>query len=138
MTHHQGADQRTDQRQLDRAKASLMSPAERATFEVQFGKIVGPLIDAKLEAKARELLERWGEQQQRLWSALGFTDKDRDKLLVSREEAANLLGVSLSTIKRMEDSGELPAPQRFGERIVRHRLVDIEAVAKVKLAVWPE
>jgi len=62
----------------------------------------------------------------------------RDQLLVSRSEAAAMLGVSLSTIKRMEHTGELPEPIKFNERIVRHRLVDIEEVARTMRPIMPD
>ena len=138
------ADHPTDQRSLspwhspkriEKAKADLLSPVERAELEAALGSLVGPIIDAKLEAKAVELVERYRlAHLATLKEILGDTTY-RDQLLVSREDAAVLLSVSLSTIKRMEESGELPEPQRIGERAVRHRLVDIEAIAKVKLRV---
>ena len=56
---------------------------------------------------------------------------DREQWLVSREEAAELLNVSLSTLKRLEGA-DLPEPIKFGERIVRHRLVDIEGLARTR------
>ena len=49
-----------------------------------------------------------------------------------------MLGVSLSTIKRMEHTGELPEPIKFNERIVRHRLVDIEEVARTMRPIMPD
>jgi excisionase family DNA binding protein len=123
---------------LERLKAELLSPRERAALEDQYGKALGPLIDAKLEAKAQELLQRQAKSIRSIYHALVADMTNRDQLLVSREEAAQLLNISLSTLKRMEERGELPKPQKFGERIVRHRLIDIEAIAKVRLAVVPE
>ena len=41
-----------------------------------------------------------------------------------------MLGISLSSIKRLEERGELAEPMKFGERTVRHRLNDIPAFAK--------
>lgn len=134
------ADQRhrfTDQ-QLAAAKDKLLPLAERAELEALYGKVIGPIIDAKLEAKAQELVALHAESvRQVLDHALADTI-DRDTLLASRDEAAKLLGVSLSTIKRMEESGELPEPIKFGERTVRHRLIDIEAIAKSKKRVWSD
>lgn len=56
----------------------------------------------------------------------------RDELLCTREDAATMLAVSLSTIKRMEEASELPEPIKIGERGVRHRIVDIEKLAKFR------
>jgi len=52
--------------------------------------------------------------------------------MVSRKKAAELLGVSLSTIQRLEERGELPEPERFGPRTVRHQLKDIVEFARGK------
>lgn len=127
----------TRRERIEAVKAQLLPPSERAQLEAQLGKLVGPLIDAKLEAKAIEMLDRY----QKAWMRT-FQDFWRDvvehgdALLVTREDAAKLLGVSLSTIKRMEKSGELPEPMSFGERTVRHKQSDIEAFAKTRQAVW--
>ncbi len=127
-------DLRTDQR-IARTKADLLSPADRAELEATYGKLIGPLIDAKLETKARELLDRYQERQLALIRAVVGDTSNRDQLLVSRDEAAEMLGVSLSTVKRMEEGGELPEPIKFNERIVRHRIVDIERLARTRVAV---
>ncbi len=120
---------------VERAKADLLHPAERAALEAQLGEIVGPILDAKLEAKAVELVERYRLTQLAVLSSILGDTTERDRLLVSRDEAAEMLAVSLSTVKRMEESGELPEPIKFGERVVRHRLIDIEAIAKVQRRV---
>ena len=49
-------------------------------------------------------------------------------LLVSRERAADLLGVSIRTLQRLTNSGELPAV-RFGtggRKVVRYKVSDLE------------
>lgn len=114
-------------------KADLMPPAERAAIIEQFGKAIEPWLDARLEAKARELVARYQDQMLATWEKIfGDGDIPRDELLCSREIAAKMLGVSLSTIKRMEEAGELPDPIKIGERAVRHRIVDIEKLAKFR------
>jgi len=45
--------------------------------------------------------------------------------LLSRTDVAQMLGLSLRTVERMEEKGELPAPVRLG-RLVRFRASDIE------------
>ena len=117
---------------VERAKTELLLPEERAALESQLGAIVGPIIDAKLEAKAVELVERYRQSWLSVFKSVFGETTDRDRFLVSRDEAAELLGVSLSTVKRMEESGQLPEPIKLGERIVRHRLIDVEALAKVR------
>ena len=130
-------DQSTDQRRAA-AKAQLLSPSERAELEAMYGTVIGPIIDAKLEAKAQELLTRQSANIANTLRSILGDQSDREALLVTRDQAAAMLGTSLSTIKRMEDSGELPEPIKFGERTVRHRLIDIEAIAKVRRKVWPQ
>ncbi len=122
-------DHPTDQRLAD-AKAQLLSPAERAIIEAQFGQLVGPIIDAKLDAKARELMASQEARWRQVLHDLVGDDPEHAARLISREQAAELLGVSLSTVKRMEERGELPEPIRFNDRVVRYRLVDIEKVAR--------
>lgn len=48
-----------------------------------------------------------------------------DVAVVSVREVAELLGVNPRTVWRMAQSGEIPAPIRLGERIVRWRLSDL-------------
>ena len=128
----------SNQDRRDRIKAELLSARDRATLEDSYGKVIAPIIAAMLEAKAVEMEERWRQGWLKTYKQFfgDSVDAGRDVLLVSREEAADLLGTSLSTVKRMEGN-ELPEPIRFNERVVRHRLVDIEALAKTRLAVWP-
>ena len=45
--------------------------------------------------------------------------KMTQSLLLERKELQELIGVSHTTIYRMIQRGELPAPIRFGERVVR-------------------
>lgn len=121
---------------IARAKVDLTPAAERVAIEARYGAIIGPLIDAKLEAKALELLEPYRAAHfETLRTLLGDTTADRDRFLVSREKVAELLDASLSTVKRMEADGHLPEPISVGERGVRHRLVDIEAMARTRARV---
>ena len=60
-------------------RANLLPAADRAELEATYGKIIGLFIDAKLEAKADELIQRyhraWAvvahEQRRRPWIAAG-------------------------------------------------------------------
>lgn len=45
--------------------------------------------------------------------------------MVSVREVAELLGVNARTVWRMAQRGEIPAPIRLGERVVRWRLSDL-------------
>lgn len=114
-------------------KADLMPPAERTALIEQFGKAIEPWLDAKLEAKAHELVDRYQAKMLATWGKIfGDGEHPRDELICTREVAAKMLAVSLSTIKRMEEAGELPEPIKIGERGVRHRIVDIEKLAKFR------
>ena len=49
--------------------------------------------------------------------------KNENKLAMSIPEAANLIGVSKSTLYALAKCGELPGSRRIGTRIVIHREV---------------
>jgi excisionase family DNA binding protein len=81
-------------------------------------------LTALLDARVEELAARYEEA----WRAAFATLKeDENGVLKTREEAAELLGCSISTIQRLEKSGELPKPRRYGHRTVRHLLSDLRA-----------
>ncbi len=121
---------------LAKHRANLMPAADRAELEATYGKVIGPLIDAKLEAKleakARELVDRYQEAWVAAFTQINGDATPREELLCTREDAAKMLSVSLSTVKRMETDGLLPDPIAVGERGVRHRLIDIEKLARFR------
>ena len=111
----------------------MMPAHERDALVAAVGTLLAPWLDAKLEAKALELIERRQDQLVKVWGDIfGDGDLPREELLCTREDAAKMLGLSLSTIKRMEEAGELPEPIRIGERGVRHRIIDIEKLARFR------
>ena len=52
--------------------------------------------------------------------------------LVTAAEAAKLLGLKISTIRRLTHSGELPFVRPTGRRAVRYRLRDLEALVRMR------
>lgn len=48
-----------------------------------------------------------------------------DVAVINVREVAELLGVNARTIWRMAQRGEIPAPIRLGDRVVRWRLSDL-------------
>lgn len=48
-----------------------------------------------------------------------------DVAVISVREVAELLGVNARTVWRMSQRGEIPAPIRLGDRVVRWRLSDL-------------
>lgn len=48
-----------------------------------------------------------------------------DVAIVSVREVAELLGVNPRTVWRMAQTGDIPAPIRLSERVVRWRLSDL-------------
>lgn len=48
-----------------------------------------------------------------------------DVAVVSVREVAELLGVNPRTVWRMAQTGDIPAPIRLSERVVRWRLLDL-------------
>ena len=114
---------------IEKAVAKLLPAIDRDALEATWGRIIGPWLDAKLEAKAVEVVARSQESWRKALDCdIGLP---RDQLLCSREDAAKMLGVSLSTIQRME-GGELPEALTIGERNRMHRLIDIEGLARIR------
>lgn len=54
-----------------------------------------------------------------------------DRLLTCRE-AATLLGLRESSIRKMTWAGELPSVRPTGKRCVRYRLTDLEALLRMR------
>lgn len=54
-------------------------------------------------------------------------DRSRSITLLTAREVADLLGVHVRSVWRLSQAGEIPAPIRIGERVVRWRLADLEA-----------
>jgi prophage regulatory protein len=52
---------------------------------------------------------------------------DRGEEMLTEPEVARLLGVSLSTVKRLRASGEGPPVIKVGKRAIRYRRRDVEA-----------
>lgn len=60
-----------------------------------------------------------------------------ERVLLTKSEAADALGVSLSILDRLIRSGQLPAV-RFEQRIVRVRAVDLHSFAERHLVEAPD
>jgi len=58
----------------------------------------------------------------------GRTDNSTPNItLLTAREVADLLGVHVRSVWRLAQAGEIPAPIRISERVVRWRLADLEA-----------
>ncbi len=57
-----------------------------------------------------------------------------DVAVINVREVAELLGVSARTVWRMSQRGEIPAPIRLGDRVVRWRLSDLREHLDRKVA----
>jgi excisionase family DNA binding protein len=57
-----------------------------------------------------------------------------DVALIDVREVAELLGVNARTVWRMAQTGDIPAPIRLSERIVRWRLSDLREHLDRKVA----
>jgi hypothetical protein len=57
--------------------------------------------------------------------------KPRPKLLLTRNEARELLSCSIQTLRRLEKAGKL-TPVRSIDSLVRYRLSQVEALASAK------
>ena len=112
-------------------REKLLPDDEREALIRPYGEAIRPILGKLLDAKAEELAQRYEASWSRWLADLNaHVARENGQILVTRDKAAEMLGVSLSSIKRLEERGELPKPQRFGERTVRHRLNDILAFAK--------
>lgn len=58
-------------------------------------------------------------------------DSPVDKLMKA-EEAAEFLGLKVSTIRRLTYTRELPCVRPTGRRAVRYRLRDLEAILRTR------
>jgi len=113
--------------QRERTREKLLPTHEREELVRQYGELIRPMLTELLDAKAEKLLVSY----EKAWRAAFATLKeDESTVLVSREQAAEILGCSISTVQRLERNGELPEPRRYGHRTVRHRLGDIRAFAQ--------
>src|SRR5262245_43888375 len=124
------ADHPIGQQQRANLREKLFPAVEREKLVRLYGELVLPALEKLLDAKVEEL----GARYEKSWHAFGKYLRDASAepgaILVSREEAAEMLGVSLSSIQRLEERGELPQPKRFGKRTVRHRIDDVFAFAR--------
>lgn len=56
---------------------------------------------------------------------------DLDRLLTA-DEAGQLLGLKVATIRRLTAAGELPVVRPTGRRAVRYRLRDLKALLRLR------
>jgi predicted DNA-binding transcriptional regulator AlpA len=113
----------------DAMRCKVMSPAEQEAFLRTYGEAVRPMLEAALDERVEEL----AAQYEKSWRGFfQYLRADDQAVLVSREQAAKMLNVSVASIQRLEKRGELPKPQRFNGRTVRHQLKDILAFAEGK------
>lgn len=62
------------------------------------------------------------------FDSCGRTDNSSPNItLLTAREVAQLLGVHVRSVWRLAQTGEIPAPLRVSERVVRWRLADLEA-----------
>lgn len=115
-------------------KAKLLPDADRAALEAELGRVAAPMIERLLEERAQRLLAEYRKSWSSLFRHLVGDTKLRDDVLVDREAAAAMLGVSVSTVKRMEANDELE-PIIVGERNVRYRVVQIEKLTRTRFVL---
>jgi excisionase family DNA binding protein len=114
----------------DAIRRKLMTPAEQEDFLRAYGEAARPVLEAVLDAKVEELAARYEKGWRGIFEHM--RNEHEGVPMVPRKKAAEMLGVSLSTIQRLEERGELPQPEHFGARTVRHRLEDIMSFARGK------
>src|SRR5215468_1810924 len=92
----------------DAIRRKLMTPAEQEDFLRTYGEAARPMLEAVLDERVEELAARY----EKAWGGIfaHMRDEHEGVPMVSRRKAAEMLGVSLSTIQRLEERGELPPP----------------------------
>ena len=91
------------QQRFDNARGKLMSEDEREAFIREHGELVRSVLDRVLDEKAIKLVEGYGKA---LVSALGNGEPDPSECrLMTSKEAAELVAVPVSTIKRLKALG---------------------------------
>jgi hypothetical protein len=90
---------------------------------------VRPILEEVLDVRVQELATRHEESWRGFFE---YLTQDADVILVSGDQAAKMLNVSVASIQRLKQRGELPESQRFKERTVRHQLKDMLAFARGK------
>jgi|SRR5689334_21018211 predicted DNA-binding transcriptional regulator AlpA len=113
----------------DELRRKLMSPAEQEAFLRTYGEAARPMLEAALDARVEELAARYEKSWRGFFE---YIRGDDDAVLVTRDQAAKMLNVSVASIQRLEQRGELPKPRHFGSRTVRHQLKDVVAFARGK------
>jgi excisionase family DNA binding protein len=58
--------------------------------------------------------------------------------LLSAQQVAERLSISVRTVQRMVQRGELPRPIRYNRKLIRWPTAEIEAYLKAKLALKRE
>jgi hypothetical protein len=109
------------QQQRENLREKLLPASDLKRLVRQYGELILPTLEKLLNAKVEELAVRYEEAWTRAFAHLKVDDGVQ---LVSRKKAAGMLGISLSSIQRLEQRGELPKPHRYG-RTVRHQIDDI-------------
>ncbi len=121
------ADHPLGREQRQHLREKLLPAGDRDELVRLHGELILPALSKLLDAKVEEL----GARYERAWRGYFAALKEDDSgKLITREEAAERLSCSVSTIQRLEKSGELPEPKRYGHRTVRHKLSDIRAFAE--------
>ena len=113
------------------ARERLLPPHEEAQILEQYGEIIKPVLEKLLDEKVAGLSKNFHDS----WRKFGeyLTSETREialQQLLSHAEAANMLGCSVSTIKRMVVDGTLPKPVRLSEHRIGHRLVDVKKLVR--------
>jgi predicted DNA-binding transcriptional regulator AlpA len=112
--------------QRENLREKLFPTTDREELVRLHGELILPMLEKLLDAKIEELARRY----EKAWTgAFATLNEDDGDILKSREEVAEMLGISLSSVQRLEQRGELPEPKRFGRRTVRHRLKAIRDFA---------
>jgi predicted DNA-binding transcriptional regulator AlpA len=112
--------------QWENLRERLLPAADREELARLHGELTLPALEKLLDAKVEELAIRYEEA----WTRAFATLKQDDGELLTRKKVAERLGCRISTIQRLEKSGELPEPERYSHRTVRHELRAIIAFAK--------
>ncbi|NOU05932.1 MAG: helix-turn-helix domain-containing protein [Hyphomicrobiaceae bacterium] len=109
-------------------KERILPEGERKQLLATYGEAIRPILTKLLDERAAQLVDGWDRSFKSMGEYLSADDREAlSRRLLTHAEAAQMLGCSVATVKRMVQQGRLPQPVEISERRIGHRMPDILA-----------